>query len=172
MNKLRPKLPLPLPDYQDLLQETRIWAIEAIERYDDTKGAAFETTLYKHLNIRSMQKFNFSWFSSNQPQNKWVFSFSVLRSEEGKDPDIMEFEDEEIKAKGIAEKLSERNKELFEYFVKYLDWEAGIGENKLLPAFASDLPITKVAKLTGICHAEVASFISEFKDGWKALKEE
>lgn len=169
ITKLRSKLPLPLAPWDDFYQEFSVFCMEAIEKFKPERGAKFTTFLYKHLNLRSHQWFNWAWMPKNHEAGQWTYSFSQLESrdysgttEERKfDPAdrtnvLFSVELLELKAN-----LSPRNRELFEYFCSYLNWEKEEGYNNLIPAFSSDSYASKVQTLTTIDQMEVRNFVNE-----------
>lgn len=172
--KLRPKLPLPQPDWVDLKQEMYIWALEAIDMYDPRRSTAkFTTFLTKHLSIRSMQHFNWSWWAKNSPRNSdgtaaWVYSFGQLASD-GEKANPLDFSwvrDVQVSALEFGElkdRLTERSKALFEFFSTYVEWEESVGQENLVHAFADIQNAKAVAKLVGLEVCEVEQFISEVR---------
>ena len=166
VNKLRPKLPLPLPDFNDLLQQTRVWALEAIDMFVQA-DAEFTTFLFKHLNIRSMQWFNYCWMPCNQPSNRWVLAFSLLEGEDGSnfDPSKMVGKpDLSVTLVRCLKELRPYNKDLFSYFVEFIEYEEKWEKKpKLLQAFRMPPPATNVALVTGLQISRVEDFINDLE---------
>lgn len=164
VNKLRPKLPLPLAPYDDFVQEFNIYCIEAIKMYKPELGAQFTTFLYKHFNIRSQQWFNWAWMPKQHEAGKWTYSFGQLQDEEGEgrfDPvgrsnPIFTAQVSELKAH-----LTARSRQLFDYFGEYLDFEKENGYDNLIPAFSSDDYASKVSSLTTVDKIEIRTFVNE-----------
>lgn len=167
ITKLRSKLPLPLASWEDFYQEFSVFCMEAVEMFKPELGAQFTTFLYKHLNMRSHQWFNWAWMPKNHESGHWTYTFSQL-SGEGVDGEEKKFDPTSrtntlfsVELLELKAQLSLRNKELFEYFLDYLDWEKREGHNNLVPAFSSDNYPSKVQSLTTVDQIEVRSFVNE-----------
>lgn len=173
VSKLRPKLPQPLPDWEDLFQEFTGCALEAIEAYDpdNPNGAAFTTYLYRHLHIRALQMFNVAWMRSATPENRWILRFSQVgggtSAAEGDeqtvwDPTrVSENPSRRIELTEFRESLSERTLQLFDWFVENLAYGE---EYDVLKSFASFHYRARIAQLTGLNRWEIDAFVNELKE--------
>lgn len=75
--QLHKRLPLGDESFEDVLAWMRVYAIEAADKFNPNHDAKakFDTFLYKHLRIKSMQWFNWAWLPKQHPQGKYVLPF-------------------------------------------------------------------------------------------------
>lgn len=174
---LRAKLPLPLPDKADLWQDFVGYALEAVEMYDpnNKKGAKFGTFLYKHLSIRSMQWFNYCWMPCNHPTGRWVWNFSLLTSKDDEQFDPLDSKqiarEWREKVEDLIDHLTPRAKQLYNYFIEYMEWENSKRFNDFQKALADENRSSAIAKLTGLQEREVRAFFAECKQTVNKLLE-
>lgn len=73
-------------DHQDITAWMRLYALEAADAYNPNSRAKFGTFLFRHLQIRSMQWFNWAWSKYAHPEGHCILHISALSSEEPFDP--------------------------------------------------------------------------------------
>ena len=161
--KLFPRLPVGSVDYDDLLAEIRIWTLEAVRRYDPERRAKFETVLYKHLNIRSLQFFNAIWWPRNWPKNRSICHFSSF--EETRTAPDEKFDP----TRGEDRKTARME---MREFIKYMSPKSrlianmvmGIISDDLIAAFRMKDGYRTVGKLTGLRPDQVFQFVEEVRN--------
>lgn len=162
-NKLYPKLPKGREDFEDLLAWMRLHAIEAAELYKVPSKAQFSTFLYKHLQIRSLQWFNWVWLPKVQPQT-WQHRFSELQGEE----DSPNFEIADMSTRpSLRAELNELLSLLTERSKQLLSWLFDIAndaeyQEDLFSSFRSGR-LFEFCSYAGIEKAEAASLFAEVK---------
>lgn len=164
--KLYRKLPLGVTTFDDVLSEMRMYVIEAIDLYDVDRGAAFETFLYKHLSIRSMQWFNYAWMRKNHPNGKWVYSWSVLAegakrkldTEESFDPtSVSEDNSTWLEIREFLGVLTPPSQRILKMLLPLAD-------SNLIAAFKSPYYRMRVSQMTGLGYDEVEVFVRECRE--------
>lgn len=161
--KLRSKLPHPLPDFDDVMQELRIFALEAIKLYKTAYNVKFETFLNKHLNIRSMQWHNWANMPRNKPKDRYVYNASAFLTDEEKPIEFGTVSASQCfvsQYSSLVSELSERAKQLFEYFCSYIQFEEQHGESQLLEAL-NYRDFYKAANLTTLKASQIEQFWDE-----------
>lgn len=165
VNKLYRRLPKGDCPFEDALSEMRLYALEAVELYSESHAqkASFTTFLYKHLQVRSYQWFNYSWLNKNMPKGKWVLSMSTFKDDINENEyDPTQFEENnsiQIQIKELLSKLTVRSKQLLEWmFDVSKDKELGPG---LIEAFVSKQRVKAVRNYTGCSTEEVHALLLE-----------
>jgi hypothetical protein len=168
VRKLFRRLPLGYPrDHQSMMQEFRLYALEAIRDFDQEKhpNIKFQNYLYGHLRIRSYQWFNWAWLQQNHPRGAGVYHFSEcailsgrefdptsnIREYPRRSPENMRFavEFNELKAN-----LTDNSREVLQHLLDVLD-------EKLLLTFTKYYSEKEIAKLLDFDIMDVIAFVAE-----------
>lgn len=176
VKSILPKLPHPRPEFSDAFQEFVGYALEAVELFREDRGCTFSTFVYRHLGLRSYQWFNVSWMARNQPKGCFVNTFSqrsemldVYNSEKEWDPTrVRDTQQVDTMMGEFKRALTDRARQLFEYFVDLLEWGENSGSSSVLEAFSHVYNARKVADLTGLSYKETRAVLEEIQS--KALK--
>lgn len=169
VNVLRPKLPSPVPEWEDLYQTFVVYALEAIEDYRTDRGCKFTTYLFGHLRMRSMQLFNTAWQRQNTPADRWIVNISALKDysprgdEDGEqDVDPTAVRDDQLILAELVEfrdHLAPRSIQLLDYFLQFQEWDIKNKTTYLDDALNSDQRELKLHKLTGLDRAEIREWL-------------
>lgn len=166
MSKLRKRLPIgsELYDWEILRSYMYEWTLEAIDVYNPSPGksgrvAKFETVLTKHLQIRSLQYFNWSWLKKNQPEGRsvWCFSSYETPGEGVFDPTFVKTREVSVELAELLDSLSPKSRMIMKFL-------SGLLGEDLLNAFASSDYYNQVSVMTGLDSSEVILFVKEIKD--------
>lgn len=57
----------------DAFSEETQYALEAAQRFDPSRGNKFITVLYRHLQLRSQSRVQYSWAHMRTPNGKWCY---------------------------------------------------------------------------------------------------
>lgn len=167
---LREKLPHPRPDLEDLMQDFRIYAMEAIVLYDPRRGANFHTFMRNHFRLRSIQAFNVAWWVKNHPKGAGIYSHSFQEDrEEGTDasdsstlvPPERDTQELEEQLKELRGALSEECLSLFDWFAERIKYTDGA---EILYAFTSVQGGSMIQRRTGLEKERLKEFLAEIKE--------
>lgn len=166
VKKLVRKLPIsrtPKDTFSAMMQEFRMYCLEAINDFDMSRNTKFTSYLVIHLRIRAMQWFNWAWMSKNQPIGSSIVLFSIYENlDNDYEFDPTSYHDNVSLDLELCELLGSLSKKSKLILINLF----GRIDEPLIKAFKGDFDrvVGRVAKITGYNRYEVGRFLREIRE--------
>jgi hypothetical protein len=162
VKKLMKKLPIPRvhgDTFQEMMQDFRVYALEAIDDFDMNNRTKFSSYLMVHLKIRSIQWFNWAWMGKNRPKGGSITLFSTLENGDSFDP--IYYRENVALDLELCELLSFLSKSSRMILIHLF----GRIDEPLIKAFRGDFDrvCAKIARMTGYSRLEIGRFLLEIR---------
>lgn len=163
VNWMYSRLPIGHTDYDDLVAEVRLWALQAIEVFNPDFNTKFGSFLFGHLRLLSRRHLRAQWSDTRRLSVSNVQLASSLDVADGSSRSLdrshyfVASPSANMQVGELVHSLTPRSREIFDLLTKVED------QGKLRDAFYTSRWRSQVSAITGLPASELETFKNEMQ---------